>query len=61
MNKNKNLHNFFVNRIKYLSCCTSEIMQPKTCGKTIQNFPQIPIDSVTPKQQKQINDVRMNS
>ena len=63
MNKIKNLCYFLVNSAKYLSCCTSEIMkpEPKICGKTIQDIPGFPIDSVPSEWLPEIKNVSMNS
>ena len=31
--------------------------EPEVCGKTIQDFPEIPINDLSPDQIQQINDV----
>ena len=43
----------------YLSCCTADFMAPEeeVCGKTIDDFPEIPKGDLTPDQIQQINDV----
>ena len=62
MTRCQNYHyylNYSLQSSAYLSCCTAEFMapEPEVCGKTIQDFPEIPIDELSDDQIKQINDV----
>ena len=43
----------------YLSCCTADFMAPEeeVCGKTIDDFPELPKNDLSPEQVQQINDV----